>query len=219
MKTILPWLLVVGLLVGAFFQYRQNQSLRRDQAELQSRAATAEKLEQEVAALRPLKNLTAEVEQFRKDAADVHKLRNETRQLQGEKKTLGQKVAGLEQQNELFKQRMASGGKESPDLMRVVQTLAEENKTLEAKLADALANPQAAQQHKCVDNLKQLDGATEQWGLENQKRIGDGVTFSDLVGPTAYIRQMPVCPLGGHYTVTRIGEPPRCSYPGHILPE
>ena len=69
----------------------------------------------------------------------------------------------------------------------------------------------------CIANLKQLRGAEETWALEQNKTTNDTANVRDLVGPDLYIRDEPVCMSRGSYTLGRVGEPPRCSVPGHTL--
>jgi len=72
-----------------------------------------------------------------------------------------------------------------------------------------------ATKNACINNLRQIDGAKEQWALETHHNTGGAVTFSNIVH---YIKNgMPVCPKGGTYTIGRIGENPTCSVPGHSL--
>ncbi len=71
----------------------------------------------------------------------------------------------------------------------------------------------------CTANLKQLDGATQQWALENKKAATDTYSLTD---PTllAYLKgsMLPFCPQGGHYSAgTNLTDWPRCSHPGHTL--
>ena len=72
----------------------------------------------------------------------------------------------------------------------------------------------ASQQNACINNLRQLDAAKEQWALEQGKKSGDVPTKEDLL---PYLRKWPVCPQGGIYTIGPVGEPPTCSIPGHKL--
>lgn len=72
-----------------------------------------------------------------------------------------------------------------------------------------------AQQNACINNLRQLDAAKNQWALEKVKKEGDVPTKEDLL---PYLRKWPVCPQGGTYTIGALGEPPTCSIPGHALP-
>jgi competence protein ComGC len=74
-----------------------------------------------------------------------------------------------------------------------------------------------AQHNACINNLRQLDGATEQWALENKKTEKDTPTWKDLIGPDKYIKVTPMCPAGGNYTLKPAGDKPTCSVPGHEL--
>jgi hypothetical protein len=70
----------------------------------------------------------------------------------------------------------------------------------------------------CVNNLRQLDGAKQQWQLVNQKTTNDTPTLKDLA---PYLGPAFACPNGGIYTPERVGQPPRCSIGGtsHTLPQ
>ena len=72
-----------------------------------------------------------------------------------------------------------------------------------------------SQQNACLNNLRQLDAAKQQWALENGKKSTDVPTKKDLL---PFLRHWPVCPAGGTYTIGSVGEPPTCSIPGHVLP-
>lgn len=74
-----------------------------------------------------------------------------------------------------------------------------------------------AQKNVCINNLRQLDGAKEQWALEHKKTQTDTPTWNDLIGTDKYIRVRPVCPNGGRYTLGSMNEKPRCSNPSHSL--
>jgi len=68
----------------------------------------------------------------------------------------------------------------------------------------------------CISSLKQIDGAKEQWAMDNKKTNGDVSVWADLT-PT-YIRVQPVCPNSGTYTVGAIGALPTCTVAAHVLP-
>jgi len=65
-------------------------------------------------------------------------------------------------------------------------------------------------QPACVSNLRQIDGAKEQWALENRKKPGDPVVDDEV---NAYLKgsQRPVCPQGGVYSYNVVGVNPTCS--------
>jgi competence protein ComGC len=75
-----------------------------------------------------------------------------------------------------------------------------------------------AQKNACIANLKQIDGATQQWALENKKRSTDR---TDMNAIKEYLKggRLPACPAGGEYSVTTVMEGPTCSVPGHSLTE
>jgi hypothetical protein len=76
-----------------------------------------------------------------------------------------------------------------------------------------------AQQNACLNNLRQIDAAKQQWALEYSKKTADVPTEKDL---KPYIGRknspFPQCPQGGKYTIGPVGELPKCSVPGHELP-
>ena len=69
----------------------------------------------------------------------------------------------------------------------------------------------------CVAGLAQVHGAKAAWALKLEKASQDLPTWNDLIGSTNYLQQMPRCPAGGAYTLCVVGDPPRCSVPGHVL--
>lgn len=73
-----------------------------------------------------------------------------------------------------------------------------------------------SQKNACINNLRQIDAAKEQWALEANKVTGDAVDAAYLV----YIKggALPTCPASGTYTVGAIGTDPVCSVTLHVLP-
>ena len=72
-----------------------------------------------------------------------------------------------------------------------------------------------SQQNACINNLRQLDAAKNEWALEKGKKSTDTPTMDDL---KPYLGKIPHCPAGGTYTINAVGQPPECSIPGHKLP-
>jgi competence protein ComGC len=74
-----------------------------------------------------------------------------------------------------------------------------------------------AQMNMCISNLRQLDGAKQQWALENKKQTTDTPTAQEL--DTYLHRSFTTlkCPAGGVYTINAVGEKPACSIPQHDL--
>ena len=78
-----------------------------------------------------------------------------------------------------------------------------------------------SQANACINNLRQIDGAAQQWALENGRSTGSGITYpADL---TPYIKlnsasSIPPCPAGGSYNVTSVGAIPTCSLGTTVTP-
>src|ERR1700686_4961035 len=73
-----------------------------------------------------------------------------------------------------------------------------------------------SQQNACINNLRQIDGAKQQWALEN-KQVSTATTTSTAIMP--YLGRgsagtWPVEPAGGSYTVNAVNVPPACSLVG-----
>ncbi len=76
---------------------------------------------------------------------------------------------------------------------------------------------QTAQKNACINNLRQIEGAKQMWGLENKKTDTDTPSESDLIKYLAN-KQFPTCPASGSYTINALSEAPECSNPEHRLP-
>lgn len=76
---------------------------------------------------------------------------------------------------------------------------------------------QTAQRNACINNLRQIDGAKEQWALETNASTG-AVVAGAVDG---YIKGgAPDCPASGVYTYGDLGANPTCNAgtADHILP-
>lgn len=82
--------------------------------------------------------------------------------------------------------------------------------------SQARMTPQAAQ-NTCVNNLRQIEAAKEQWALENKKMNGDVVVVRDVLTYVHYPDAVTNCPAGGKVSFGPIGENARCTVPGHEL--
>jgi prepilin-type N-terminal cleavage/methylation domain-containing protein len=74
--------------------------------------------------------------------------------------------------------------------------------------------------NSCIATLKEIDGAKEQWAMDQHKNQGDPVLMTDIyaAGGGSYLKVNPVCPSGGTYTVNAVGTPPTCTVANHVLP-
>ena len=73
----------------------------------------------------------------------------------------------------------------------------------------------------CINNLRQLDSAVQEWALEHKKVAGDTPKWSEIAGTngaSGYLRHPIICPQGGIYNLGSVGGRPTCSIKGHDLP-
>jgi competence protein ComGC len=75
-----------------------------------------------------------------------------------------------------------------------------------------------AQQNACINNLRMIDGAKEQWALEHRKERYETPPGAQIA---VYLSSGSVealqCPKGGIYTINAVETKPTCSLPGHAL--
>ena len=78
-----------------------------------------------------------------------------------------------------------------------------------------------SQQNACINNLRQFDGAVQQYALENKLASSATYAMTDL---NPYIKLqtgglLPKCPGGGSYTAgANVTNAPTCNIGGHVLP-
>jgi prepilin-type N-terminal cleavage/methylation domain-containing protein len=77
---------------------------------------------------------------------------------------------------------------------------------------------QTAQTNACINNLRQIDGAKEQWALETKAAPTATPSATDL---DPYIKggtvQAQDCPAGGTVAINALGTNPSCTIAGHAL--
>jgi type II secretory pathway pseudopilin PulG len=92
-------------------------------------------------------------------------------------------------------------------------------------LIAAIATPnivsarESARKGTCINNLRIMDAAMQNFARDNQKLYSQSMQLTDLY---PYIRltssgTLPGCPSGGTYSVGVISNGPSCSYSGHVL--
>ena len=77
-----------------------------------------------------------------------------------------------------------------------------------------------SQTNSCINNLRQIDSAEQQWALENQ-HVSTAVPAQSSLTPyfgRGSNGQWPTCPANGSYTINAVSTPPTCNISGHVLP-
>ena len=83
-----------------------------------------------------------------------------------------------------------------------------------------------SQANACINNLRQIDAAANQFALEKGKKTSDAITLNTDLTP--YIKldssgSIPACPAGGTYACAAVGTGASCSLgssvtPAHVSP-
>lgn len=202
-KTWVVWLVVVVFLASEILLF--SASRQKDKA-LVAFHAEQERANQLQAQLDELKNFnagsqTTEIARLRADNQDLPRLRNQVTQLQAQNQKLSQQLnltltAAQQQQAQL-------------------EQVAAENQQVRAAAQEANA---VVERNTCINNLRQIDAAKQQWALEHNKPAQAIPAALDLL-PYFKDGVFPVCPASGTYTLNAVGEIPSCSVTGHVLPQ
>jgi len=75
-----------------------------------------------------------------------------------------------------------------------------------------------AQRNSCINNLRMIDAAKQQWALEKEKGSAATPTMDDIGQYLGTMQSMPECPKGGDYEINSMSDLPECSIPTHELP-
>jgi len=83
-----------------------------------------------------------------------------------------------------------------------------------------------SQANACINNLRQIDAAANQFALEKGKKTADAITYPDDLTPYIKLNSggvIPACPAGGTYACAAVGTGSSCSLgssvtPAHVSP-
>jgi hypothetical protein len=203
MKLILPWVLAVALGIAVFALFSSNQKQSAELAQLRQQSEESQKAQASADSKSQSAASEEDLAQMRKEHEDVLRLRNEVRVLRDEKQQLARQAQAAQ---------AAAANTQQQDQ---VQKLTLENQQLKVQ---SQVMQQRDQQAACINNLRQIDGAKQQFALEAQKQRGALVSTDDLA-PYFPNKAFPTCPGGGVYTLNPIGVNPVCNIPGHVLPK
>ena len=82
----------------------------------------------------------------------------------------------------------------------------------------------SSQTNACINNLRQIDGAVQQWALENKQPANAAVVAANVL---PYLKAASVCPAAGaggtfatSYALTTVSNSPTCQIvpTTHVLP-
>jgi hypothetical protein len=212
-KVAVSWIVVAALILALVALYARNRGAELELANLRQQTQVL-KAAAESQALNPERVQADELARLRKENEEIHRLRNEVRQLREEKQQQARTVqpaAGA----------TAQGTAQVQQLLAENQRLRAENQQLQA--ASVLAQQSSiqaqaqVQANACINQLRSIQAAKEQWALENSKPATAFPRPADLQ-PYLKDNALPACPAGGSYTLNPVGTVAACNIPGHAVP-
>ena len=203
LKRWFAWLCLALMLVAEIFLFRATHE--RDAALTDLRAAQHD-LREAQAERDELKNSTGGLQ-----AAENTRLRKQNDILTNKLATLQATLDRLQMESQQTAQHLATARTALELQQEHLQQLQTDKQQI------AAAGAAVVEQNACINNLRQIDAAKQQWALEKNKADTAVPTAQDLL---PYLKNgiFPVCPASGTYFINAIGELPACSIPGHVLP-
>jgi hypothetical protein len=206
MKTILPWILAVAFAAGAGVLYISKSSAEAELAKVREQAQQVDTLRSQLdEAQKQVASQNDQMTSLRKDNEELLRLRSQVRKLNDEKAQLAKQAQMSQTQAE----------RSQAEAQQIQARAAENAKTMAEQQILQMKQNQAVVV-TCINNLRQIQAAKQQWALENNKTVESVPTPQDVV---VYLpnQQMPQCPGGGRYTLNAVGVAPTCSIAGHVL--
>ncbi len=198
LKKWVLWLLVVTFLASEGLLFSALRQKAEMETALQSEKQHVEQLQTELDQLQSsnAEAQVAEIARLHAENLDLPRLRNQVTQLQAANQKLSRQ---LKDTSTYAQQQQA----------QLEQVTAAQQAAVQKADAETARN-------SCINNLRQIDAAKQQWALEKNKAAEAIPTVQDLL-PYFKDQTFPVCPSGGIYTLNAVGYLPSCSVPGHEL--
>ena len=212
LKDVFLGICIAALLISEVFLFTANQKKDAALTQLNAAKQNIAQLQQQLDAAKTAAATTQNT--------DNDRLRKENIKLSQNVAELKNSLTQLRTQNEKLTRQLGTARTAVQLQQEHLQQLQTETPPATASTADQegdLPTSATAQANSCINNLRQIDGAKQQWALEYNKPDAAIPTISDLL---PYLRDnvFPVCPAGGTYSINAVGMNPTCSIPGHVLP-
>jgi chromosome segregation ATPase len=199
-KRWFAWICLALMLVAEILLFRANHERDRVQTDLRDAQQQLHDVQKE---LDTLKSSTAG-----EQAGTIVSLRKQNEALTTKVNALQKNVDRLELESQQTSQHLSTAR----------DALALQQAHLQQLQEDQQRAAAAASANACINNLRLIAAAKQQWALDKNKAATDVPTIQDLAG---YFQDgnFPVCPDGGTYTINAVGEAPACSIANHVLPQ
>lgn len=211
-KNLFPGICLLLLIISEIFWFSANR--QKSLAQEQLRVAQQQIMDLQ-ARLGQLTNSTdadqtAEAIRLRAENTDLPRLRTQVQQLEAENGMLASQLSAA---------RAAAGQRQTQleEIEAQDEQAAASQQAQSQAVEQTVAQTEAEEKNACINNLRIIYAAKQEWALEKNKTDADIPTEQDLL-PYLKGGVFPVCPAGGVYTIGAVGQPPTCSIPGHVLP-
>ena len=208
LNIVLPWICALGLGAGLAAVFVSGQEKDAELAKLRPQAAKMDDLQAQLdSSEAKVQSQVAQIAELRKDNQELLRLRGEVGSLRADKAKLASQLQSAQNQTQNLQAQTEDALKSNR---------AEINRLQAALLQPKPAAPANPQRDACINNLRQLDAAKQQWALEFH-RTADSVPAAQDIAPYLPGNVLPVCPAGGAYVLNAVNHVPTCSIPGHAL--
>jgi chromosome segregation ATPase len=204
LKRWFAWLCLALMLVAEFFLFRALRE--KDAAQTDLRAAQAQMWQMQKD-LDELKNSNAGLQ-----AAEISRLRKQNEIYTNRIAVAQAKIDQLEAEAAQTAQHLTTARTALELQQDHLQQLQTENKLVTD------AGITIIHRNTCINNLRQIDGAKQQWALEKNKS-GDDVPAAEDLLPYLKDGVFPTCPDGGTYSINSVDAVPTCTIQDHVLPQ
>ena len=210
LKRWVLWLCIVALIISELLLFSANQQKSAAQADARDAKLQIEQLQAELDKSKnsSVESQNSEIARLRSENQDLLRLRNQVRELTETNQQLAQQLKSVH--------LVAQQQQDALQAWQADAVAAQQAQRAAMLAAQQQAQTEAAQRNACINNLRQIDAAKQQWALVNNKTDEAVPTALDLL-PYLKGGVLPVCPSGGTYTINAVGLPPACSVSGHVL--
>ncbi len=196
LKDLFLGLCIAALLVSELFLFVANQQKHDALSKMDAAQHDADQAKAQLSQLQATANSEA----------------MDNMRLNAENKSLTRKLSDLQKQNSTLNDASQQLSQQLTSAQLAAQQQQDQLQQIQYQNEQTQANNE---RDACMNNLRQIDAAKNEWALENGKPTGSVPTEQDIL-PFITGGVFPVCPSGGVYTIGAIGTPPSCSVHGPL---
>lgn len=194
----IPVLLILASLAWAGLSVSRHLKANAELATLKQLADDLTNIRQHNANLKAGAGIQNEVDRLKKENESLEEARKENEKVLAEKAEVEKRVREFQ----------------AVQIEAKREKLLTENQQLQQRTKEFQSAAQAGSKAQCFQMMKQIQGAKEQWALENRKDA-TGLPTAENLAP--YLKGLQFkCPGGGTHTINYVGQLPICSVHGSL---